>query len=140
MIGPAPLLASLPRTLVVLATLALGLALSGCADMNDTFTTAFADPAKYDLWDCKLLEPERKRLAARGAELQGLMAKAETGIAGPVVAELAYRNEYVAVRGQAHYAEEAWRRNKCRETAPSTAAAPTDVRPNAPSKAGSAVY
>ena len=28
------------------------------------------------------------------------MAKAETGAAGTVVAELAYRNEYIAVRGQ----------------------------------------
>ena len=44
------------------------------------------------------------------------MAKAETGVAGPVVAELAYRNDYIAVRGQAKLADEAWRRNKCRET------------------------
>ncbi len=44
------------------------------------------------------------------------MAKAETGVAGPVVAELAYRNEYIAVRGQTKLAEEAWRRNKCQET------------------------
>ena len=77
-------------------------------------TVAFADPAKYDLYECKQLETERKNLASRAAELQGLMAKAETGVAGPVVAELAYRNEYVAVRGQARFAEEAWQRNKCR--------------------------
>ena len=35
-----------------------------------------------------------------------------------MVAEVAYRNEYIAVRGQAQLAEEAWRRNKCRETPP----------------------
>ena len=142
MIGPAAFLASLPRALLVLAALGLGFALSGCADMNDSFTTAFADPAKYDLYDCKQLEPERKRLAVRQVELQGLMAKAETGVAGPVVAELAYRNEYVAVRGQAHYAEEAWRRNNCRETpaSPVAAPAPNGVKPTAPSKSSSAVY
>ena len=50
-------------------------------------STAFADPAKYQLYDCKQLEAERKNLANRSAELQGLMAKAETGVAGPVVAE-----------------------------------------------------
>ena len=61
---------------------------------------AFADPAKYDFYDCKQLEAERKALATRGAELQGLMAKADTGVAGPVVAELAYRNDYIAVRAQ----------------------------------------
>ena len=41
------------------------------------------------------------------------MAKAETGAAGTVVAELAYRNEYIAVRGQAKFADEAWQRNRC---------------------------
>src|SRR5262245_44802210 len=117
MIDPGSPLASLPRAALAGALLALGFALSGCADMSDSVTTAFADPAKYDLWECSQLEPERKRLATRAAELQGLMAKAETGVAGPVVAELAYRNDYLAVRGQAHYAEEVWRRNKCRETA-----------------------
>jgi hypothetical protein len=96
-----------------LAVLALGLGLSGCADMSDNVSTAFADPAKYDLYECKQLEPERKALAARAAELQGLMAKAQTGVAGPVVAEIAYRNDYIAVRGQAKLADEAWQRNKC---------------------------
>ena len=80
-------------------------------------TSAFADPAKYELYDCKQLETERKNLRTKAAELQGLIAKANTGVAGPVVAELAYRNEYVAVRGQSRNAEEAWRRNKCVATA-----------------------
>ena len=125
------------------ALLAIGVMLSGCAGMGDSvgdsMTAAFADPAKYELWDCKQLEPERKKLAVRTAELQGLMAKAETGAAGPVVAELAYRNEYVAVRGQAHYADEAWRRGNCRE-APPAAAVPATATPAPPSKAGGAVY
>jgi hypothetical protein len=114
------------RTTGFSALLVLGLALSGCAQMNDTMSTAFADPARYDLYDCPQLEKERKSLAVRSAELQGLMAKAETGFAGPVVAEMAYRNDYVAVRGQSRFAEEAWQRNKCRETprAPAKMAAP----------------
>jgi hypothetical protein len=114
---------SLPRAAVV-ALLGLGLPLGGCADMSDSMTSAFADPSKYDLYECKQLETERKNLAIRVAELQGLIAKAQTGVAGPVVAEIAYRNEYIAARGQAKNAEEAWQRNKCRETAP-TAAAPS---------------
>jgi len=140
MIGPAHVTTVLPRAALAGALLALGFALSGCADMSDSLSTAFADPAKYELWDCTQLEPERKRLADRTAEVQGLMAKAETGAAGPVVAELAYRNEYVALRGQAHYAEEAWRRNKCRETPQPVAPAPANVRPAARSKSGTAVY
>jgi hypothetical protein len=101
----------------------LGVGLGGCADMSDSMTLAFADPAKYDLYECKQLEAERSSLAVREAELQGLMAKANTGVAGPVVAELAYRNEYIALRGQAKLANEAWQRNKCHASAPAAAAA-----------------
>lgn len=97
---------------------------AGCASMSDGMTTAFADPAKYQLYDCKQLETERKALSTRMAELQGLMAKAQDGFAGPVVAEVAYSNEYVAVRGQARNAETAWVANKCHET-PAKAASPT---------------
>ncbi len=121
---PQALPQALPRAAVAFALLSLGLSLSGCADMSENVSTAFADPAKYDLYDCKQLETERKGLATRGAELQGLMSKAETGFAGPVVAELAYRNDYVAVRGQSHFAEEAWRKNKCRETPPAPVVVP----------------
>jgi hypothetical protein len=123
-----PLNLPLLRAAAAGAMLALGLGLSGCADMGDTLSTAFADPAKYELYDCKQLETERKTLAARSAELQGLMAKADTGLAGPLVAELAYRNEYVSVRGQARFAEEAWLRNKCH---PSPPAAPAAAAPEA---------
>ncbi len=88
------------RSVTFAALLALCPALAGCAGMSDTMSTAFADPAKYDLYDCKQLEIERKSLAGRSAELQGLMAKAETGTGGVVVSELAYRNDYIAIRGQ----------------------------------------
>ena len=79
--------------------------------------------------------------------MQGLMAKADTGVAGPVVAELAYRNDYIAVRGQARLADEAWLRNKCRPSTPAAAApvAPVGPSPNVrgaqpPVRSGNAVY
>jgi hypothetical protein len=141
------------RALIVTAPLALGVSLcfglSGCADMSDSMTTAFADPAKYEFYDCKQLEAERKSLATRGATLQGLMAKADTGVAGPMVAELAYRNEYVSVRGQSRFADEAWQRNKCRPSPPVAAATAPGLVPVPPANArgerpavssGSAVY
>ena len=107
--------------------------------MGDTMSSAFADPAKYDLYECKQLEPERKNLANRAAELQGLMAKAETGAGGAVVAEIAYRNDYIAIRGQQKLAEEAWRRNKCHETPPPAPApsAPTPPPSSAKGKRSS---
>ena len=112
------------RCLAALALIALGSGLGGCAGMSDSIAPAFADPAKYDLYDCKQLETERKSLATRTAELQGLMNKAETGVAGPVVAEVAYRNDYIALRGQSKLAEEAWQRNRCQDSPPETRAAP----------------
>jgi hypothetical protein len=122
------------RAAILAAPMAFALSLGGCAEMNDTMATAFADPAKYELYDCKQLEDARKGLASRAAELQGLMAKADTGFAGPVVAEMAYRNDYVAVRGQSHYADEAWQKNHCRETPP-----PPAAKPDAPTAAKKSV-
>ncbi len=124
------------------ALLAAGFALSGCASVSETIAPAFADPARYELYDCKQLEAERKGLAARTAELQKLMDKAETGTGGAVVSELAYRNDYIAVRGSAQLAEDAWRRNRCRETPPDAvpaASAPQrpDIKP-APQSRGTA--
>jgi len=128
------------RAAAVLGALALGLALSGCAGVGDTMSSAFADPARYELYDCKQLEPERRRIANALAENQGLMAKAETGVGGSVVAEMAYRNENIALRGQMHFAEEAWRKNHCRESAPAVPAGPPPAPLPPPSRAGSAVY
>ena len=127
------------------ALLALGPLLAGCAGMSDSMSTAFADPAKYDLYDCKQLQAERKSLATRMAELQGLMAKAQAGAAGPVVAEVAYSNDYIALRGQSKNADEAWVRNKCREmpvAKPAEAAeVPAGGGPVQPAKkSGRAVY
>jgi hypothetical protein len=124
------LLSSPPRFRGALVVLLAGAALSGCAGMSETVAPAFADPGKYELYDCKQLEAERKTLASRTADLQKLMDKAETGTGGAVVSELAYRNDYVAVRGSAQLAEDAWRRNKCRETPPN--AAPTAAAPQRP--------
>ena len=142
-----PISRSLLRAVPAVALFVLGVGLGGCADMSDTLSTAFADPAKYELYDCKQLEPERTNLANRAAELQGLMAKAQTGVGGPVVAELAYRNEYVAVRGQARFAEEAWQRSKCHASIPAAAAPAAPSAPPAPvrgahppPRSGGAVY
>jgi hypothetical protein len=125
-----------PRVPALAACLVSGIGLSGCADVGDSLTVAFADPAKYELYDCKQLEAERKSLANRAAELQGLMSKAQTGAGGPLVAEIAYRNEYIAVRGQTRNADEAWQRNKCHETPPAPAKPAVSAGPTPGDKSG----
>lgn len=114
------------RAAAVMTLLVSGIGLAGCANLGDGFASgAFVDPAKYDLYNCKQLEAERKTLAIRAAELQGLMAKADSGAAGPVVAEFAYRNDFITARAQYKLADENWRRNKCQETPPAAAAPAT---------------
>jgi hypothetical protein len=59
------------------------------------------------------------------------MRKAETGVAGPVVAEMAYRNDYIALRGQSKLADEAWEKNRCQESKPEAKPAPAAPAPAA---------
>ena len=120
---PSP--ARLTATAILL--IAGGLSLGSCADIGDSFASgAFIDPAKYDLYDCKKLEAERKALSARTAELQGLILKARTGTGGAVVGEMVYRNDYVSARASAKSVEEMWERNRCVAT---EAAAATPITP-----------
>jgi hypothetical protein len=128
---------------------ACGVGLGGCANMSDTVASAFAEPAKYDSYDCKQLQAERKRLALREAEMRGLIAKAETGAGGAVISELAYRNDAISARASAKLAGEVWERNKCVavpdkvNASPASPAATDDARmppPQMPPKVGTTLY
>ncbi|MGV7218491.1 twin-arginine translocation pathway signal [Bradyrhizobium sp. UFLA05-112] len=136
--------------LALVALLGLGTTLAGCSTVGDAISPAFVDPGKYELWECKQLGPERKSLVSRIESLEKLMAKAETGTGGAVVSELAYRNDYISLRGQQKLVEENWRRNKCRESdmeatpppaapAPATAAKPA-AKPAPGAKSGNAAH
>src|SRR3979411_3052254 len=126
-------LRSASRTTVAVALLALSAGLGGCANVGDSFASgAFVDPAKYDQFDCKQLETERKTLATRTAELQGLIAKADTGVGGSGVGELAYRNDYISARASAKLADETWQRNKCPAASPAVATPAPPPAPVAP--------
>jgi hypothetical protein len=107
------------RMLSIAVLAASGLSLAGCANVGDGFASgAFVDPAKYDLFDCKQLEAERKKLEACATELQGYIDKARTGTAGTVVGEVAYRNDYISTRASLKLANKAWERGKCSVTLP----------------------
>ncbi|GAB1715709.1 MAG: Twin-arginine translocation pathway signal [Nitrobacter sp.] len=125
-----------------IALLIAGGGLGGCANLGDgALSGAFVDPAKYDLYDCAQLDTERKSLAARTAELQKLIDKAHTGVAGPVVAEVAYRNDYITARASAKLVEEEWRRNRCDTASAAHEASASGLRAAPPSRrSGNAVY
>ncbi|MHC2438923.1 twin-arginine translocation pathway signal [Bradyrhizobium sp. USDA 4451] len=117
------------RSAAIVTLLVSAAAVSGCAQIGDNVPSAFADPAKYELYDCKQLEAERTGLKSRATEQERLMAKAETGVGGTVVSEMVYRNELISIHSQQKLAEEAWRKGKCHEappdTPPAAPAAPT---------------
>jgi hypothetical protein len=105
------------RAVSVTVAMAASVSLAGCAGVGDSaLSGAFVDPAKYELYDCKQLEAERKSLEARSAQLQGYIDKARTGTAGSVVGEVAYRNDYINTRASLKLANETWERGKCSET------------------------
>lgn len=74
--------------------------LSGCAASEDTAGRFLVQPDKYVLYNCKELAEAAQAISARQLELERLIAKARTGSGGELVSDLAYRPEYVQLRGQ----------------------------------------
>jgi hypothetical protein len=100
----------LRRTALVLGA---ALALAGCSSVAMDESTFFVDPARYDLYDCKQLAAVRKVHMDHIDELKRLMAKAETGVGGAVVSELAYRDEYASTQANLKLANRVWDGNHC---------------------------
>lgn len=87
--------------------------LGGCAEVAVDETTFFGNPAKYALYDCKQLSDARKGAAARVEQLGRLMAKAQTGAGGTMMAEIGYRSDYTAAQSDLKLADRAWQDNRC---------------------------
>jgi hypothetical protein len=96
--------------------LIMAAALTGCTGMTGAVSEAFVDPSLYDLYDCDQLATERASLTTRLAENQRLIDKARTGAAGDAVAELAYGNTDLSLRGQVRLVERMWAKNRCEGT------------------------
>lgn len=113
--------------LVVLGALATGL--GACA--GGASSSVFVDPATYDLYNCQQLGTARKSVNDRVVELEGLMAKAETGAAGSLVSGLAYQTDYRATRARRDQIDEKIVSNNCTsaDLAPAVVSAPAPVPP-----------
>ncbi len=134
-----------PGRIQRLAAFAVAAALlSGCAgeiagqNVSLNEATFFSDPAKFALYDCKQLAGVRTSYARRVEELKGLMNKAETAPGGGVIAELAYRPDYLSAQAASKRADEEWQRNRCEtSTDPGLARPAPGAQPSAGrSKAG----
>ncbi len=107
---------------------AMATSLGACASGGESpfGSSVFVDPSKYDLYNCEQLATARKTTNDRVVELEGLMAKAETGAGGTLVSGLAYQTDYRAQRAQREAIDEKMARNNCSAelAPPSSPAAP----------------
>ena len=102
---------------------ALAMSFGGCATGGVT-SSIFVDPSRYDLYDCKQLATARVSVDARVVQLEGLITKAETGVAGGLVSGLAYQSDYSAARAQRDLIDQKLALNNCAAEPPPVVAAP----------------
>lgn len=107
------------RPRLALFALGIALGLAGCADMSTRVggSSAFVDPARYALYDCRQLATAYDKAAARELELSALMAKAERGTAGGLMAELGYRPDFLTARANREQIEAEMAEKKCTRNA-----------------------
>jgi hypothetical protein len=73
---------------------------SGCAASDDASGRFLVQPDRYQLYGCRELVEAAQVIGARQLELEGLMAKAGPDASGRFVSTIAYRPEYLQLRGQ----------------------------------------
>jgi hypothetical protein len=74
--------------------------LAGCTMSDDQAARFLVAPDKYTLYSCDEIARETLTKLAREAELQGLMAKAGTDSGGRLIGDIAYRTDYITVKGE----------------------------------------
>ena len=98
----------------LLLLLLLGALLAGCGSSSDTAAHFLVAPGKYVLYNCADIAQQAKVNSDRQRELEGLMAKAGTSSAGQVVNAVAYRPEYLELRGEMEDLRQAAADKKCK--------------------------
>jgi len=82
----------------------------------------YADPSKYTLYGCPNIAQVRPVIVDKLAQLEALIAKAESSPGGTFIAELTYRDEYKANQGDLHNLDARARELNCPPPQPSRAA------------------
>jgi hypothetical protein len=84
----------------MLAAVLAALTLSACAGNDDMTARMLVAPGKYVLFNCTQLAEQVTTNLKRQHELEGFMAQAGTGSSGQMVSAVAYRPEYLQLRGE----------------------------------------
>lgn len=91
--------------------------LAGCASQgganDDSVSRFLVAPDKFVLYSCAQLAEKTVATVARERELEALMARAGPGSDGRLVSAIAYRPEYLAVRGEMNELRAAAADKKC---------------------------
>ena len=105
----------IPRPMRVAPSLALVVStlLAACTSALESQLTVFADPAKYDYFNCEQLAAQRTARKAREEELKSLMDKAERSTGGAFVNVIAYKADYTEVREDLKLIDKTARTKKC---------------------------
>jgi len=84
----------------MVAAALLSALLSACGTSDDTIGRFLVAPDKFVLYSCAELAERATALAERQRELERLIAKAGDDAGGRLVSTVAYRSDYVSVRGE----------------------------------------
>jgi hypothetical protein len=84
----------------MLAAALAALTLTACAGNDDMTARMLVAPGKYTLFNCPQLAQQATTNLKRQHELEGLMAQAGTGSGGQMVSAVAYRPQYLQLRGE----------------------------------------
>lgn len=88
--------------------------LSGCASSDDASGRFLVQPDRYQLYSCRELAEAAQTIGVRQLELEGLMAKAGPDASGRFVSTIAYRPEYLQLRGQMNEIRRTSTEKKCK--------------------------
>jgi hypothetical protein len=108
------------------ATLA-ATALAGCAMSDDRAARFLVAPDKYVLYRCDQIAAEANKNAARQRELESLMARAGPSSSGQFVSTIAYRPEYLQLRGEMNVLRQTAAEKDCKFAPNPDAASPGQV-------------
>ena len=103
----------LARAPLLIGILTAGV-LAGCATSDDSAGRFFVQPDRYQLYSCRELAEAAQTISARQLELEGLMAKAGPDASGRFVSTVAYRPEYLQLRGQMNEIRKTSVEKKCK--------------------------
>jgi hypothetical protein len=104
--------------MTIRATLTIGplltVLLSGCAASDDASGRFLVQPDRFQLYSCRELAVAAQGYDARTRELEGLMAKAGPDASGRLVGTMAYRPEYLQMRGLMNEVRRTAAEKKCK--------------------------